>query len=299
MSTVICLMGPTASGKTALALELARILPIDMISVDAVMIYRGMDIGTSKPNQTILAEIPHYLVNIRDPAETYSVGDFCRDVYQQIEMSIAAKRIPLLVGGSMMYFRALERGLADLPHANIEVRKILEQEGAALGWPALHRRLAELDPRAAARIHPHDKQRIQRALEVYTLSGESISSHQEKTRVHQAFSYQWFALLPDDRLLLHKKIEERFLAMLNDGLVSEVETLFNRGDLSPIMQSMRSVNYRQVWGYLAGVWSYDEMTAQAIAATRQLAKRQITWLRSFSDLQILSGDVNECLKLII
>lgn len=287
---IICLMGPTASGKTSLILKIADEFPIDIISVDSAMIYRGMDIGTAKPERAVLEKYPHYLVDICDPRESYSVGDFCRDTTLQIEKSIAANRYPILVGGTMMYFRALERGLSELPPANLDIRAQLEQKAKQKGWDFLHAELAKIDETAAKRIHANDKQRISRALEVYYVSGKSISEFQLMTVKQSIYTYRWLALFPDDRALLHSAIAVRFQEMLAQGLIEEVQTLYTRGDLSPALPSMRSVNYRQVWEYLAGQVTRDEMTEKAIAATRQLAKRQMTWLRSFEALQVLNAD---------
>ena len=298
LKRVICLMGPTASGKTALALKLAGSLPLDIISVDSAMIYRGMDIGTAKPSPDVLLQTPHYLIDLCDPSQAYSVGDFYRDVHSQIETSLNALRTPLLVGGTMMYFRALQQGLAALPPANSTIRVQLLDEATTHGWAYLHRRLEEIDPVAAKRIHHNDKQRIQRALEVYYVSGQSMSAYQTMTNHDETISFSWFALFPEDRALLHATIAARFHAMLAAGLIAEVEALFARGDLSRALPSIRSVNYRQVWEYLLGETSYDEMVMRAIAATRQLAKRQLTWLRSFKDVRFLSGDINESIKAI-
>lgn len=291
--SVICLMGPTASGKTALALKLAEQFPIDIISVDSAMIYRGMDIGTAKPARAILDATPHYLIDICDPSETYSVGDFYRDAYSQIEKSIKANRIPLLVGGTMMYFRALERGLAELPSADHKIRAGLLAEAAEHGLEYLHQKLISIDPKAGARIHPNDKQRIYRALEVYYVSGKSISDYQADTQKESKITFKWLALLPEDRAWLHQIIAERFHAMLKDGLIDEVKKLYERSDLSPSLPSIRSVNYRQVWECLSGETNYDAMVERAIAATRQLAKRQITWLRSFPHLEVLSDQLGQ------
>lgn len=287
---VLCLMGPTASGKTALALALADRLPIDIISVDSAMIYRGMDIGTAKPEPAVLEHYPHYLVDICDPRDAYSVGDFYRDAMKQIEHSVAQNRTPVLVGGTMMYFRALERGLAALPPADLVIRAQLEEEALKHGWPFLHARLAEIDVVAAHRIHPNDKQRISRALEVYAVSQKTITAFQAESAQKNAYSFTWFALLPEERTVLHRAIAERFHLMLAQGLVAEVKVLYDRGDLSLMMPSMRAVNYRQVWDYLAGHSTHDEMIEKAIAATRQLAKRQMTWLRSFDEVTVLSPE---------
>lgn len=280
----IFLMGPTASGKTDLALSLVKQFPCDIISVDSATIYQGMDIGTAKPSPEILAQTPHRLIDIRDPAQTYSVGEFCRDALAEIEDIQAAGRIPLLVGGTMLYFHSLLNGLSELPVANQEVRQRLNQEAKQIGWQALHQRLAKIDPQAAQRIHPNDSQRIQRALEVYEVSGDTITAWYAK-----APTIGWtspiikLAIVPVQRSTLHAKIAQRFHAMLEQGLIEEVRGFFSRGDLSPDLPSMRCVGYRQVWDYLAGNLSDENLPEKAIIATRQLAKRQMTWLRTQID----------------
>jgi len=294
---VICLMGPTASGKTDLALSLANQLPIDIISVDSAMIYRGMDIGTAKPERDILERVPHYLIDICDPKEHYSVGDFYRDAHAQIEKSTADERIPLLVGGTMMYFRTLQRGLAELPTADPIIRAELLTKAHQHGWEYLHQQLQKVDPTSASRIHPNDKQRISRALEVFYVSGKTISAHQAKTTQSHHLPYRWLALFPQDRTILHEIIASRFYDMLDKGLIAEIETLYARGDLSVDLPAIRSVNYAQVWEYLAGNITYDVMVERAIAATRQLAKRQMTWLRTFPSVEVLSGGIDELLQI--
>lgn len=282
----IFLMGPTASGKTDLAVELVRRLPLEIISVDSAMVFRGMDIGTAKPDAQTLAEAPHRLIDILDPAEAYSAARFREDALAQMAEISAAGRIPLLVGGTMLYFRALQQGLATLPEADPGVRARLEQEARLRGWQALHERLAEVDPDSAQRIHPNDPQRLQRALEVYELSGQPLSQLW-RTQQEAGLPYRPVKLVvaPDDRPALHQRIALRFEQMLQQGLVEEVEALYHRGDLGPELPSIRCVGYRQVWQYLAGELSREAMSERGIVATRQLAKRQFTWLRSEQNLQ--------------
>ncbi len=278
---VLCLMGPTASGKTDIAVALRERLPVEIVSVDSVMVYREMDIGSAKPEPDVLARAPHRLIDFLDPAEPYSAARFREDALREIADIHAAGRIPLLVGGTMLYFRALFGGLSVLPPADLAVRARLEAEAASEGWAALHARLAVVDPEAAARIHPNDPQRIQRALEVHELTGVPLSELQRQT-AGEAPPYRFvkLAVAPAERAILHQRIAERFRAMLAAGLVEEVERLFRRGDLHPALPSIRAVGYRQVWQYLAGELDYEAMVERGIIATRQLAKRQFTWLRS-------------------
>jgi tRNA dimethylallyltransferase len=276
----ILLMGPTASGKTDLAIALRRHLPVELISVDSAMVYRGMDIGTAKPSAQELALAPHRLIDICDPAESYSAARFREDALREMAEITAGGRIPLLVGGTMLYFRALQYGLSDLPPADPVIRARLEREMRTAGLPALHRRLAAVDPVAAGRIHPNDPQRTLRALEVWEAAGRPLSELQ--TGVGLPMPYRAIKLVrsPVSREELHRRINQRFLAMLESGFVAEVERLVARGDLEPDMPSMRSVGYRQVWAWLRGECSREEMIERGQAATRQLAKRQMTWLRS-------------------
>lgn len=286
----IFLMGPTASGKTALALALRQHLPVEIISVDSALIYRTMDIGTAKPGAAELALAPHRLIDIRDPAQTYSAAEFCRDALNDMAQISAAGRIPLLVGGTMLYYKALLEGLSPLPPANPEVRAGIEQQAASEGWEALHRQLAQIDPQAARRIHPNDPQRLSRALEVFFVSGNTLT---DLTKISgEALPYQvWqFAIAPERREQLHQRIEQRFHQMLAAGFEQEVRTLFARGDLHPDMPSIRCVGYRQMWSYLAGLTDYDEMVFRGICATRQLAKRQMTWLRGWESVHWLDSD---------
>ena len=282
----IFLMGPTASGKTALAVELARHFPLEIISVDSALVYRGMNIGTAKPDSDLLMRAPHRLIDIRDPAEAYSAADFREDALSAMADITAQGRIPLLVGGTFLYFRALETGLSNMPAADPDVRARLEAEAGEIGWEGMHARLAKVDPEAAQRIHANDPQRIQRALEVYALSGRPISElHQQEQSDTLPYRVLKLGLIPADRSVLHEKIQQRFELMLAAGLVDEVRALFSRGDLTSELPAMRAVGYRQVWAFLAGKSGYDEMVGQAIVATRQYAKRQLTWLRSEAGLE--------------
>ncbi len=277
---VVCLTGPTACGKTDLALDAAAAVPIEIISMDSAMVYRGLDIGTAKPSPEVRATVPHHLVDIVDPTDSYSAGRFARDADKAIRETCARGRLPLLVGGTLLYLRALRDGLATLPSADPEVRRRLDDEAAVVGWASLHERLAAVDPAAAARIAPSDRQRVQRALEVYELSGQPLTELQRAGRAHSAFDISVVALVPDDRTALGARIEQRFDTMIEAGFVDEVRSLRARGDLDPDMPSMRAVGYRQVWGYLAGRYDWQEARRRAIIATRQFAKRQLTWLRS-------------------
>ena len=288
---VICLMGPTAAGKTALALALCDALDCAIVSVDSAQVYRGMDIGTAKPEPAVLARYPHRLIDIRDPAEIYSAADFRRDAGAAIEEIVAIGKTPLLVGGSMLYFRALVQGLADLPPADPRVREEILALADAGGWAAVHRRLAAVDPLAAARIPVTDPQRLQRAMEVFLVSGVTISSiHRRQEATALPWRLLQLAVAPRDRAVLHRRIALRFEAMLQAGFLDEVAALRARGDLEPALPSMRSVGYRQAWDYLDERISYAAMVERAIIATRQLAKRQHTWLRSWPDLRWLLTD---------
>ena len=288
LPTAICLMGATATGKTALALALHDVLPVGIVSVDSSQVYRGMDIGTAKPSIAELKRAPHRLIDIRDPAETYTAAEFCTDALREMEAIRQGGRIPLLVGGTMFYFHALEFGLSPLPSADPELRARLVAEAAGTSWQALHTRLAEVDPVSAKRIHPNDTQRIQRALEIYELTGQAPSRINEATAPRPApWRFVKIALPVSDRAALHERIAKRFHAMLEQGLIQEVEALYRRGDLDPALPSVRTVGYRQAWEYLTNKVSYTEMVETAIAATRQLAKLQLTWLRSYPGVQSL------------
>ncbi len=295
----VCLMGPTASGKTGLAVELVRRLPLDIISVDSAMVYRGMDIGTAKPDADVLEAAPHRLIDIRDPAEPYSAAEFSDDALREMAAIDAAGRIPLLVGGTMLYFRALEQGLSELPGADLQVRARLEQEAREAGWAALHRRLQAVDPVSAERIHRNDPQRIQRALEVYELTGSTLTELCRRGRARAApYRFLKIVLAPPDRELLHERIERRFHAMLEQGFLDEVRTLRARGDLHAELPSMRAVGYRQAWAYLAGELG-DDWPERAVAATRQYARRQLTWLRRERDCRWLDpGEAGTLQRLV-
>jgi len=306
-------MGPTAAGKTDLAVKLCQQFPCEIISVDSALVYRGMDIGTAKPGPDILAQAPHRLIDIRDPADSYSVGEFYRDALAAMEEITAQGKVPLLVGGTMMYFKALRDGLGDLPQADMAVRARLESELQTQGSEALHQRLQHLDPEAARRIHPHNRQRLLRALEVYEVSGRPISSFWQGVSAQGGESSgvannepltDWeresfagidyniinLAVAPACRQELHRRIELRFRQMLAEGLIDEVRKLRQRGDLNPNLPAIRSVGYRQVWEYLDGTLDYSEMVVKGIAATRQLAKRQLTWLRRWPSITWLETE---------
>ena len=287
----LCIMGPTASGKTQLAVDLVQRFPFSIISVDSAMVYRGMDIGTAKPDADLLRVAPHRLIDFLDPAERYSAARFRTDCLAEMEQIDRSGRLPVLVGGTMLYFRALQRGLAPMPGADTAVRARLESELKAHGLGSLHARLAQVDPQAAQRIHPNDPQRIQRALEVYEISGRPLTEHfNEGVSDVPPVPLLRLAIAPADRSVLHRRIEQRFGLMLEQGLVEEVERLYRRGDLGPHLPSIRAVGYRQVWQYLAGELDYEQMCAKAVVATRQYAKRQFTWLRSEPDLIWLDAD---------
>ena len=277
---VICLMGPTASGKTEIALRLADVFSVDLVSVDSALVYRGMNIGTAKPDAETLHRYPHALVDIRDPEEAYSAGEFVRDARLQIDAIHARERIPLLVGGTMLYFRSLTGGIATLPGADAAVRAAIDEEALCHGWPALHRQLATIDPLAAARINENDSQRIQRALEVFRRSGRPLTEWQSANAAADGYSYVKLALIPEPRAALHARIGKRLERMLEAGFIEEVKALRRRPGLSAEHPSMRAVGYRQFWQFLEGRRDLGEARLRALAATRQLAKRQLTWLRS-------------------
>jgi tRNA dimethylallyltransferase len=289
---VICLMGPTASGKTSLAVELVQQHPFQIVSVDSAQIYQQMDIGTGKPEKEVLQRAPHRLIDFIDPARPYSASQFRRDAFAEIDNILEDGDTPLLVGGTMLYFRVLRDGLADMPHADVAVRAEIEHLAKQQGWEAVHAQLEAVDPDSAARIHPNDPQRLQRALEVYRVSGQTMTSlHAAMQRTRAAelpYKLHFFAIQPQDRGLLHKQIELRFQQMLQQGLLDEVRALYSRGDLNHRLPSIKSVGYRQVWQFLEGEIDYDGMVEKSIIATRQLAKRQLTWLRSWPSLQSLS-----------
>ncbi|MGG4606156.1 tRNA (adenosine(37)-N6)-dimethylallyltransferase MiaA [Paenalcaligenes sp. Me131] len=286
---VICLTGPTAAGKSASTLALAKRWPIEIIVMDSATIYQGMDIGTAKPSAEEQALVPHHLLDIRDPAQSYSAADFATDATQLIQEIWQRGRYPLLCGGTMLYYKALREGLNNLPSSNPEVRARLDEQAAQLGWPAMHQLLAEYDPITAARLAPNDSQRIQRAMEIYEISGKPMSAWlQEQERQKPSIPFHTLSLEPSDRAWLHAQIALRYRQMIDAGLLAEVQALYARPDLNPTLPSIRCVGYRQLWAHLDGECSQDDAIEKAIAATRQLAKRQLTWLRS--DPQRLSMD---------
>lgn len=298
-------MGPTASGKTDLAVQISKCLPCEIISVDSALIYRDMNIGTAKPEPAVLIDAPHKLIDFLDPAASYSASQFRVDALVEINAAITNGKVPLLVGGTMMYFKALLYGLADMPQANAQVRTEIEAEAAVKGWDAMHQQLAAIDPKAAQRLKPSDRQRLQRALEVYRISGKTMTElHEQQSRENKAsnsqlakdckFSPLLLAISPQNRAVLHQRIEQRFDQMIDAGFVAEVQALFQRGDLNEAMPSVRAVGYRQMWDYLQGKLSLDEARERGVIATRQLAKRQLTWLRGWPEVIHLStNDTNQ------
>ena len=280
----IFIMGPTASGKTDLAIALQQHLPVELINVDSAQVYRQLDIGSAKPNKAILEVAPHRLIDIRDPLESYSAADFIADASREMQEISARGKIPLLVGGTMLYFKALLEGLSDMPSANAEIRAEIQQQADKVGWATVHEQLRAVDPETAASLHPNHSQRIQRALEVYRTSGVPMSAlrrQQNRGGIAEIYAIQQIVLLPKNRKLLHDRIESRFHKMIIEGLEAEVRMLFQRGDLDENLPAIRSVGYRQIWQYLQGRCSLEEAVEKGIAATRQLAKRQITWLRNW------------------
>ena len=279
--TAIFLMGPTASGKTDLAIQLYQNLPVEIISVDSALIYKEMDIGTAKPSKDELALAPHRLIDILDPAESYSAMNFREDALREMADITAQGKIPLLVGGTMLYYKALIDGLSPLPNADEKVRSEIEEKAAQVGWPALHKELEIIDPISAARINPNDSQRINRALEVFYITGKSLTELTEQKGETLPYQVLQFAIAPEDRTILHERIELRFKKMMDLGFKAEVEKLFARPDLHLDLPSIRCVGYRQMWEHLQGQYDLDEAIYRGICATRQLAKRQITWLRGW------------------
>ncbi len=305
--TAIAILGPTAAGKTAAALAIARALPVEIVSVDSALVYRGMDIGTAKPSAAELAVAPHHLIDIRDPRDAYSAAEFAQDATRLAHEIAARGRLPLFVGGTMLYYKVLVEGISALPAADPEVRAALDADAARLGWPAMHARLAALDPVTAARLEPQDAQRIQRALEVHALTGQPMSSLFAQPATGSVLAPHAIALEPGDRAVLHARIAQRFDAMLEQGLLDEVGALRARGDLTRDLPSMRAVGYRQAWEYLdgdygAGAAARLALRERGIAATRQLAKRQLTWLRSLpmhTRIDCLASDAaGQCLDAI-
>lgn len=286
----IFIMGPTASGKTALAMSLRQRFPVELISVDSALIYRGMDIGTAKPTAEELAQAPHRLIDIRDPAESYSAADFRADALREMAAITAEGKIPLLVGGTMLYFKALLEGLSPLPPADPDVRAQIEKQAQELGWEVLHRQLQQVDPVSAARIHPNDPQRLSRALEVFLISGKTLTELTKISGETLPYNVQQFAIAPATREQLHQRIALRFEQMMAAGFEAEARAMFERGDLHTDLPSVRCVGYRQMWSYLEGEIGYDEMVYRGICATRQLAKRQMTWLRGWESVHWLDSD---------
>lgn len=299
----IFIMGPTATGKTDLALALSDELAVDIISVDSAQVYRGMDIGTAKPDAETLGRAPHHLIDIIDPHEVYSAGQFRDDALSLMQQCVIRERIPLLVGGTMLYFNTLQKGIARMPDVADSVRQAIELEAKTKGVPAMHERLKSVDPVSAERIHPNDPQRIKRALELYDSTGKTLTEFWLDQDLNQAggrFPYRRIkiALMPADRTKLRERIQLRFDTMLQQGFIEEVESLFNRGDLHAEMPSIRAVGYRQVWAYLAGEYGYDEMREKAIIATAQLAKRQMTWLRKEMECNFIEPKLLNTQKIV-
>lgn len=295
---VICLMGPTASGKTDLACELVTRMPCEIISVDSAMIYRGMDIGTAKPDAETLAKAPHHLIDILDPPDSYSAAQFCEDATRLCDAIISRGNTPLLVGGTMMYFRALQQGLSALPEANEQVRQQLLEQAQIHGWGFMHDKLVQVDPLAADRIHPHDTQRIQRALEVHMITGQPLSTYLDSGTMPSAYQFVNIMLLPTDRAWLHARINQRFGQMLEAGLIDEVVALLQQWNLKPDHPALRCVGYRQVFEYLQGDFDMDTLRAKGEAATRQLAKRQLTWLRHWPNGSCFEAEKPDIMALL-
>ena len=296
---VICLMGPTASGKTALAMALHDVLPCEIVSVDSALVYRDMDIGTAKPSQAELEKYPHKLINIKDAKESYSASEFCVDALAEIADIRARGRIPLLVGGTMMYFKSLIDGISPLPDADAKIRKAIEEQGAQQGWQCLHQQLAKIDKISAERIHPNDPQRITRAIEVYQITGKTLSQLRAISGDKVSGKVLQFALMPKERSDLHDRIELRFKAMIAQNFEQEVVKLKQRAELNESLPAIRCVGYRQMWQYLNGEYDHDEMIFKGICATRQLAKRQLTWLKSWQNVQYLEMEDKSNLELIL
>lgn len=299
MTQIVCLMGPTASGKTQLSLELVEKFSFEIVSVDSAMVYRGMDIGTAKPTPDILKKYPHHLIDICDPSESYSAAKFKHDAVIAIEDILARQKIPLLVGGTMLYFQALQKGLSPMPGQDAQIRKQLNLDLESHGLGKLHDRLTTVDPVAAKRIHPHDTQRIQRALEVFMISGKNLTAWQAECGDILNYEFLNIAIMPEDREKLHQRIAQRLETMFAQGFIDEVKKLFARSDLTINLPAIRSVGYRQVWQYLQGELSEESMREKCLFATRQLAKRQMTWLRSWENKTLFNSEENHLLIKVI
>lgn len=297
--SIVCLMGPTASGKTAASLALAKQLPVEIVSVDSAMVYRGLDIGSAKPAADVLQQFPHHLIDICQPHQPYSAADFCCDAKQAINDIHHRKKLPLLVGGTMMYYKALQQGLSQLPSANHVLRQRFETTAKQKGWHYLHQQLQQHDSSAAARIHPNDTQRIQRALEVCYLTGQPLSQLQRQAPLNNNYHFINIGLIPDDRKFLHQMIADRFDQMLADGLIEEIKQLYQQQDLDQDLPAMRAVGYRQVWQYLQGQYDEETMREKSIVASRQLAKRQLTWLRHWPDLHRFNSQDQGIITMIV
>ncbi|MGO2291247.1 MAG: tRNA (adenosine(37)-N6)-dimethylallyltransferase MiaA [Pseudoalteromonas sp.] len=296
---VIFIMGPTAAGKTDLAISLCEHLNTEIISVDSALVYKDMNIGTAKPNADELTRAAHHLIDIIDPAQSYSVADFRRDAIEKIDLFHQQGKVPVLVGGTMMYFKSLLDGLSPLPEGCPVVRAELELQAQQHGWPHLYKQLVEIDPVAASKMSKNDSQRINRALEVHRLTGKTMSELQQQKPARLPYTFHQFAIAPDDRSQLHQRIEQRFKIMLTQGFENEVSSLYQRKDLHPNLPSIRCVGYRQMWDYIAGEIDYDEMVFRSIAATRQLAKRQLTWLRGWPEVTWLTTGDEENLQRVV
>ena len=295
---VIAIMGPTASGKTGLALELAEKVECEIISVDSALVYTNMDIGTAKPTQAERQSVPHHLIDIIDPSQSYSVAEFCRDTVKLIEDIHGRNKVPILAGGTMMYFNALINGISPLPKSDEKIRAEITTQAESLGWSKLHDELCRVDPVSGARIHPNDPQRLTRALEVYRSTGKNLTYWQQEKGEACPYPISQFAIAPSERSILHERIATRFDIMLEEGFEQEVKQLYERGDLNEDLPSIRSVGYRQMWQYIDGQMSYDDMRERGIIATRQLAKRQLTWLRGWEDVTWLDTFANDNLTKI-
>lgn len=284
MAKAVLLLGPTASGKTALGVKLAHAFNAEVISIDSALVYRGMDIGTAKPTPEEKEGVPHHLIDIRDPFDSYSAADFFKDCERLIEEITARGHLPIIVGGTMLYAKALKDGLNNMPSSDLAVRAEIEKEASELGWPAMHKKLQSVDPQTAERLHPTDSQRISRALEVYRQTGKPISYYQNQKNEGSKHDFLTLGLMPKNRALLHERIEKRFLMMIEAGFLDEVKGLMKQPDFDENAPSMRAVGYRQAIDYLKGEIDYDRFVLAGVAATRQLAKRQMTWMRSMTDL---------------